>query len=59
MTLTIRRQIDVALAGEEVITLALRFELGAELLGRDFGHLWLLWWLLRIWLRNMLVVTGV
>ena len=36
--LTVWRQVDVALDGEEVVALPLRLELGGELLGRDLGH---------------------
>ena len=35
--LTIGRQIDLVVDGEEVVTLALRVELRRELLGRDLG----------------------
>ena len=36
--LTVWRQVDVALDGEEVVALPLRLELGGKLLGRDLGH---------------------
>ena len=37
-SLTIWRQIDLALAGEEVVALALRLKLGRKLLRRDLGE---------------------
>ena len=38
-TLTVRRQVDLALAGEEGVALPLALELRRELLGRDLGVL--------------------
>ena len=59
MRLTIRWQVDIAFAGEEVIALPLGFELSAELLGRDLSHRGRLLLLLGTRQRDLLLVVGV
>ena len=54
--LTIRRKVNVQLAGQEVVALALALVLGGELLRRDLRHLWLPGLLLLL-LELVLLVT--
>ena len=59
MGLTIWWQVNIALAGEEVVALPLGLELSPELLGRDLGHRGRLLLQRSAWQWDLLLVVGI